>query len=81
MQVYGPYATRRQSRHIILPIQQADLDLCCSLTESVDTVVYVDKQKTPSLGCTDAHVDLDLHCPQFAEGPVSCILHQMTSEK
>ena len=48
---------------IILPIQQADLDLCCALTESVDTVVYVDKQKMPSLDCTDAHADLDLRCP------------------
>ena len=34
------------------------------LTESVDTVVYVDGQKMPRLDSTDAHADLDLSCPQ-----------------
>ena len=45
---------------------QADLGLRCPLTESVDTVVYVDEQKMPRLDCKDAHADLDLHCPQTA---------------
>ena len=38
---------------------QADLGLRCPLTESVDIVVYVNKQKLPRLDCTDAHTDLD----------------------
>ena len=48
---------------------QAELGLCCSLTESVDTVVYVNKQKMSKLDCTDAHVHLDLPCPQIAQVP------------
>ena len=43
-----------------------NMGLRCSLTESVDTVVYVDEQKMPGLGCTDAHDYLDLRCPQNA---------------
>ena len=34
------------------------LGLRCPLSESVDTVVYVDEQKMPRLDCTDAHADL-----------------------
>ena len=43
-----------------------NMGLRCSLTESVDTLAYVDEQKMPKLDCTDAHADLDLRCPQNA---------------
>ena len=43
--------------------------LRCPLTESVDTVVYVDEQKMLRLDCIDAHADLDLLCPQINKGP------------
>ena len=46
---------------ISLHYVQADLGLHCPLTKSVDTVVYVDKQKMPRLDCTDVQADLDLH--------------------
>ena len=47
------------------------------LTESADTVVYVDQQKMPRLDSTDAHADLDVRCPQIAKGPFSCIAHHV----
>ena len=40
----------------------ADLGLRCSLTELIDTVVYVDKQRRSRSDCTDAHAHLDLRC-------------------
>ena len=48
---------------------QADLGLRCPLTESGDSVVYVDEQKMPRLDCTDAHADLDLCFPKMHKGP------------
>ena len=47
-------------------LTQADLGLRCPLTESMDTVVYVDEQRMIRSDCTDAHADLDLRCPQIA---------------
>ena len=41
--------------------------LFCPLTESMDTVVYVDEQRMRRAGCTDAQVDLSLRCPQMWE--------------
>ena len=35
------------------------------LTDSVDTVVYIDEQNMPRLDCTDAHAGLDLRCLQI----------------
>ena len=35
--------------------------------ESMDTVVYVDKQRMLRSDCTDVHVDLYLHCLQTAK--------------
>ena len=35
-------------------------------TESVNRLVYIDKQKMPRLDCTDAHADLELCCPHIA---------------
>ena len=46
-----------------LQTTQADLGLCCPLTESVNIVVYVNKQKMPRLDCTDGYGDLDLCFP------------------
>ena len=48
---------------------QADRGLCCSLTESVDTVRYIDEQKMPRTDCTDVHADLYIRCPQKYKGP------------
>ena len=45
---------------------QADLGIRSPLTESMNTVVYVDRQKMPRLDCSDAHADLDLRCPANA---------------
>ena len=36
--------------------------LHCPLTESVDTVVYVDEQTMPRTDCSDEHAVLDLRC-------------------
>ena len=51
---------------------QADLGLHCLLTESVDTVVYVDKQEMPRSDCVDAQADLDLR--KLHKNPF-CALH------
>ena len=45
---------------------QVALVLHCPLTESVDTIVYVDEQKMPRVVCTDVQADLQLCCPQIA---------------
>ena len=45
---------------------QADQCLCCPLTESVDTVVYVDQLMMLRSDCTDAHADLGLLFLQIA---------------
>ena len=45
---------------------QADQGLHCPLTESVDTVVYVDKQRLSRSDCMDAHTPLDLCCSHMA---------------
>ena len=39
---------------------QADQDFCCLLTESINIVVYVDKQTMPRSDCMVVHADLDL---------------------
>ena len=55
---------------------QADQGLHCPLTESMETVVYVNKQRMLRSDCADAHTDLDIHCPQVYR-PFSCIVHHM----
>ena len=47
------------------------------LTESMDTVVYVNKQRMLKSDCTYAHTDLDLHCPQIAYGPFLRVAHHI----
>ena len=59
------------------PAHQRRLISGCPLTESVDTIVYVDEQKMPRLYCTYAHGHLKLRCPQNAQGPFSCVVHHM----
>ena len=49
-----------------------DQYLHCSLTESVDTVVVVDKHRMLRLNCIDAHSDLDLRVSQ-----ISCIANNV----
>ena len=44
---------------------QADQGLRCPLTESINTVVYVDEQRMLRSDYTDAHTDLDLHGPKI----------------
>ena len=43
-------------------LAQADLGLCCLFTESLDTVVYVDKLRISRSGCMDVHAHRDLCC-------------------
>ena len=45
---------------------QADIGRGCSLTESMDTVEYVDKERMSRANCTDAHTHLD-HCCSHTE--------------
>ena len=52
---------------------QADQGLYCPLTESMDTIVYVNEPRMHRSDCTDAHADLDLHCPQIVQVPFSCV--------
>ena len=42
-----------------LPTMQAHQGLRCPLTESMGTIVYVDRQKMHRSECTHAHADLD----------------------
>ena len=37
----------------------------CPLTESLDTIVYVNEQRMSRPDWTDAHADLDLRCKQI----------------
>ena len=45
---------------------QASLGLRCPLTESMDTVVYVDQQRMPKTDCMDALAHPDLRCSHVA---------------
>ena len=57
----GPYAICGQRRpRSACANAQADQGLRCPLTESVDTVVYVDELRLLKAYCTDAHADLDV---------------------
>ena len=59
----GLYAICRHCRpRSACAIAQADQGLHCMLTESMDTVVYVNKQRMLSSDCTDGHADLGLRC-------------------
>ena len=65
----GPYVICGQRRPWSACVYaQAALGLRCPLTESVDTVVYVNEEKMPRFYevFTDAHADLDLRFPQHA---------------
>ena len=48
------------------PGQPAYLGLCCPLTESMDTVIYVYEQRMSRSDCTDVHAHLDFHCSHVA---------------
>ena len=48
------------------PDQPARMGLCCLLTESIDSVVYVNKQRITRIDGMDAHADLRLPCLQSA---------------
>ena len=56
---------------------QAGQGLHCPLTESMDTVVYVDEQRMLRSGCIDAHADLDCHCSQKHKGSFPHIAHHI----
>ena len=43
------------------PDQPVHKGLRCPLTDSIDTVVYIDGHRMFRLGCTVAHADLELH--------------------
>ena len=45
---------------------QADQGLLCPLTESIDTVGYVDEQRMSRLDCTNAYHHLDFRCSHMA---------------
>ena len=45
---------------------QADLGFRCLLTESMDTVVYVDEQRMSRSDCTDAHAHPVFPCSHVA---------------
>ena len=47
---------------------QADQDLRCPFTVSIDNVVYVNEQRMTRSDCTDAHAHLDRHCSLMAFG-------------
>ena len=46
-------------------IDEHDQGLHCPLTESVDTVIYVEDQRMLRSDCIDDHADQDLRCPQI----------------
>ena len=62
----GSLCNLRTTQALISLQRRADPDLRCPLTESGDTVVYVNEQIMPRLYCTGAHADLDLRRPQNA---------------
>ena len=47
-----------------ISLRISDQGLHCPLTESMDTVVYVNEQTMLRSDCMHAHADLDLHCLQ-----------------
>ena len=55
-------------------LAQADLNLRCPLTESMDSVVYVDEQKHSRSDCINAHAHLDICC---WHEPFSHVEHQL----
>ena len=52
---------------------QADLGLRCPLSESMDTILYVDEQRMS----TDAQARQGLCYSQFAPEPFSCVANQL----
>ena len=59
----GPYALYGQHRpRSACAFAQADLGLRCLISESVDTIVYVDKQRMFGSDCMDARANLELRC-------------------
>ena len=76
----GPYTicVRRRSRSACA-IAQADQDLHCPLTKSMDSVVYVDEQRMIRSDCTDTHADLDYRCLHMTLEPFSHVLHKKIS--
>ena len=56
-----PYAVCGQCRtKSACTFTQADMGFRCPLTESMDTVIYIDEQRMPTSDCTYSHADLDL---------------------
>ena len=52
-------------------------NLHCLLTESMDIVVYVNKQRMPRSDCTDAQAHLDLRCSHMAYRFFSHLVHHV----
>ena len=63
--------------YAICAFVQADLGLHFQLTESMDTVVYVDKQRVSRPDCMDVHAHLNLRCLHMTQGPFSHIAHHL----
>ena len=51
--------------------------LCCSLTESMDTTVYIDERIMLNSECKNAHVDLDLRCSLMVYETFSHVVHHI----
>ena len=45
---------------------QADQDLCCPLTESIDIAMYADVHRLHRSDCTDSQADLGFRCSLMA---------------
>ena len=72
----GPCSSCRQWRPLSACVfAQADQGLQCQLTESMDTVVYMDEQRMPKSDCAEAHDHLDLCCLHIACRPFSHVVH------
>ena len=56
---------------------QTDPSLRCLLIESMNTVVYVDKQRKARSDCTDAHADVNLCCSHMTQEPLFHVVHQI----
>ena len=68
--IIGAHRTKRaltqfsdNTSHDKCAFAQAYLSLQRPLTDSMDTVEYVDQQRMFRTDYTDAHAEMDLHCP------------------
>ena len=65
----GPLCNLRTTQDKFSVFAQADLGLRYPLTESMDTLIYVDEQRMPRSDCINAHYDLGLQCSHMAKEP------------